>query len=64
MFISPYVNLELGHWYIIRKVKGYPCCKTITPVSSESSNINEVIKSILNFLFVFFTVRFHKYKKA
>ena len=28
-----------------------------------SSNINEVIRSILNFLF-FFTIRFHKYKKA
>ena len=29
-----------------------------------SSNINEVIKSVLNFLFIFFTRRFHKYKKA
>ena len=30
-----------------------------------SSNINEVIRSVLNFLlFFFFTIRFHKYKKA
>ena len=28
-----------------------------------SSNTNEVIKPVLNFLF-FFTIRFHKYKKA
>ena len=35
MFISPYVHPELEHWYIIRKVKGYPCYKTITFVSSE-----------------------------
>ena len=28
-----------------------------------SSNINEVIRPVLNFLF-FFTIRFHKYKKA
>ena len=27
-----------------------------------SSNINEVIRPVLNFLF-FFTIRFHKYKK-
>ena len=30
---------------------------------SVSSNIGEVIRSVLNFLF-FFTIRFHKYKKA
>ena len=30
---------------------------------SVSSNINEVIRSVLNFL-IFFTKRFHKYKKA
>ena len=29
----------------------------------KSSNINEVIRSVLNFL-IFFTKRFHKYKKA
>ena len=29
----------------------------------SSSNIDEVIRSILNFLF-FFTIRFHKHKKA
>ena len=29
-----------------------------------SSNINEVIRSVLNFLFIFFTKRFHKHKKA
>ena len=29
----------------------------------KSSNINEVIRAVLNFLF-FFTIRFHKYKKA
>ena len=28
-----------------------------------SSNINEVIRPVLNFFF-FFTIRFHKYKKA
>ena len=28
-----------------------------------SSNINEVVKSVLNFL-IFFTKRFHQYKKA
>ena len=34
---------------------------------SVSSNINEVIRSVLNFLiffFFFFAKRFHKYKKA
>ena len=30
---------------------------------NESSNINEVIRPVLNFLY-FFTIRFHKYKKA
>ena len=30
--------------------------------TSWSSNINEVIRSVLNFLF-FFTIRFQKYKK-
>ena len=30
---------------------------------NNSSNINEVIRPVLNFLF-FFTIRFHKYKKA
>ena len=29
----------------------------------NSSNINEVVRSVLNFL-IFFTIRFHKYKKA
>ena len=29
-----------------------------------SSNINEVIRSVLNFLLFFFLIRFHKYKKA
>ena len=29
-----------------------------------SSNIDEVIRSVLNFLFSFFTIRFHKHKKA
>ena len=29
----------------------------------NSSNINEVIRPVLNFFF-FFTIRFHKYKKA
>ena len=29
-----------------------------------SSNINEVIRSVLNFLLFFFPIRFHKYKKA
>ena len=31
--------------------------------SDKSSNINEVIRSVLNILF-FFTARFHNYKKA
>ena len=31
--------------------------------AKQSSNIDEVIRSVLNFLF-FFTIRFHKYKKA
>ena len=29
-----------------------------------SSNINEVIRSVLNFLLFFFPIRFNKYKKA
>ena len=29
-----------------------------------SSNINEVIRSVLNFLLFFSPIRFHKYKKA
>ena len=28
------------------------------------SNINEVIRSVLNFFIFFFRIRFHKYKKA
>ena len=32
-------------------------------LTEMSSNINEVIRPVLNFLF-FFTIRFHKYKKA
>ena len=37
MFISPYVDPELGHWYIIIKIiKVIPCYKTITSVSSEA----------------------------
>ena len=32
-------------------------------VAIQSSNINEVIRSVLKFLF-FLTIRFHKYKKA
>ena len=28
------------------------------------SNINEVIRSVLNFLFFFFMVSFHKHEKA
>ena len=43
MFISPYVDPELGHWYIIRKIKGYPCYKTITSVSSEAKVKNVFI---------------------
>ena len=31
--------------------------------AKQSSNIDEVIRSVLNFLF-FFTIRFRKYKKA
>ena len=31
---------------------------------NSSSNINEVIRSVLNFLSFFFTIRFDKYKKA
>ena len=30
----------------------------------DSSNMNEVIRAVLNFLFLFFTIRFHMYKKA
>ena len=29
-----------------------------------SSSVNKAIRSALNFLFSFFTIRFHKYKKA
>ena len=29
-------------------------------INNFSSNINEVIRSVLNFLFIFFTIRFHK----
>ena len=32
--------------------------------NENSNNINEVIRPVLNFLFFFFTIRFHKYKKA
>ena len=35
----------------------------VNPALIISSNINEVIRSVLDFLF-FFTIRFHKYKKA
>ena len=37
--------------------------KRITSTLQFSSNINEVIRSVLNFFF-FFTTRFHNYKKA
>ena len=30
----------------------------------QSSNINDVIRSVSNFLLFFFMIRFHKYKKA
>ena len=43
MFVSPYVYPELGHQYIIRKIKGYPCYKTITSVSSEEQFKNVFI---------------------
>ena len=43
MSISPYADPELEHWYIIRKVKGYPCYKTITSVSSEAQVKNVFI---------------------
>ena len=34
-------------------------------MSIDSSNKNEVIRAVLNFLlFFFFTIRFYKYKKA
>ena len=36
--------------------------KQYKPSLNASSNINEVIRPVLNFLF--FTVKFHKYKKA
>ena len=43
-----------GSWIMVQKPQGQSEC---------SSNINEVIRPVLNFLF-FFTIRFHKYKKA
>ena len=49
MFISLYVNPELEHWYIIRKVKGYPCYKTITSVSSEAQ-VKNIFISHRNYL--------------
>ena len=36
----------------------------IIMVNKFSSSINEVIRPVINFLFFFFTIRFHKYKKA
>ena len=45
MFISLYVDPELEHWYIIRKIKGYSCYKTITSVSSEAQ-----VKNVLYFI--------------
>ena len=32
--------------------------------SNKSSGIYKVIRPVLNFLFIFFMIRFHKYKKA
>ena len=39
MFISPYVYPELGHWYIMWKIKGHSCCKTITSSESHVKNV-------------------------
>ena len=43
------------------------CSETLAEMDQQfvlvSSSINEVIRSVLNFFF-FFTIRFHKYKKA
>ena len=44
MFISPYGDPELGLWYIIRKIKGYPCYKKITSGSSEAHVKNFLIR--------------------
>ena len=42
--------------------KSYPT-KIDQSITITSSNINEVIRSVLNFLF-FHMIRFHKFKKA
>ena len=49
---------------IYRKVCFASCCAFTDALLS--SNTNEVIRPVLNFLFLFFffTIRFHKYKKA
>ena len=45
--------------YILEKIR-----KNHRVMFSQSSNINEVIRPVLNFLYFFFTKRFYKYKKA
>ena len=47
MSISPCVDPEPEHWYVIRKVKGYPYYKTITSVSSEAQVKNVFILAFL-----------------
>ena len=51
MFISPYVDLELGHWFIIWKIKSYLCYKTITSQNASSeTQVKNVYISQRNYL--------------
>ena len=47
----------------VRFVRAYPVNPQRLTVNNGSSSIYKVIRPVLNFLF-FFTIRFHKYKKA
>ena len=60
------LRLSLGNNQVLSRKTTYlgvPTDLVPTYRLSVSSNIGEVIRSVLNFLF-FFTIRFHKYKKA
>ena len=51
MFISPDADLELGHWFIIWKIKSYLCYKTITSQNASSeTQVKNVYISQRNYL--------------
>ena len=59
------VVTQRSNWLVVIQ---NDCSETLNEMDQQfvlvSSSINEVIRSVLNLFFFFFTIRFHKYKKA